>query len=311
MKSRPCKYAHDREQLVELLQAYRLATSVRVYPTIWRVFLLLTSRVWREEDDRIWQTESGHLTAFAMLWRRQPTSSYLVLDCFVHPDFATPELVDSVWQWGDERAQAIVAEQKMPLTLYANSYSAVAPSVGYLNQAGFVPVVTNPDEHNVYMAASLQAELPEPVLPSGYVIRPLRDVAELEAYQSLYGFAAVNPHHQQELMASDEYAYLVVVTDAGELAAYCECSVWRAEWQDNQPKIGWIDYIQTKPERQKQGLGRAILLAGLYQLHQWGAETAMLVTVSTNMPALHLYEKTGFKRVTVTEAPGYKKPLSN
>lgn len=141
-------------------------------------------------------------------------------------------------------------------------------------------------------------------------MRPLRGMDELEAYHSLYSFAAVNPQHQKELLESDEYEHLVVVDAQGSLAAYCECSICRAEWQDNGPRLGWIDYIQTRPEQRRQGLGRAALLAGLARLRQWGAGAAMLVTVSKNTLAVKLYDKAGFERVAVAEATSYEKHIT-
>ncbi|MFQ5615754.1 MAG: GNAT family N-acetyltransferase [Anaerolineales bacterium] len=71
------------------------------------------------------------------------------------------------------------------------------------------------------------------------------------------------PLHQKELLESDEYCHLVVVNSNGEFAAYCECSICRAEWQITNQRMGWIDYVETRPEQKRQGLGRAALLAGL------------------------------------------------
>jgi ribosomal protein S18 acetylase RimI-like enzyme len=72
---------------------------------------------------------------------------------------------------------------------------------------------------------------------------------------------------------------------------------------------GWIDYIGTRPDHLGQGLGRAVLLASLDQLHAWGAHTARLLTISTNMPAIALYRSTGFARAEVPEPPSYQKSI--
>ena len=100
-----------------------METSVAVYPTIWRVRLLLTSRVWDPEQDVcIWETGSGQMAAFAMLWRRRATSPYLALDRFIHPSFAYSELASDMLAWGSQRAEAIVAGQAIPLTVYAQDF---------------------------------------------------------------------------------------------------------------------------------------------------------------------------------------------
>jgi mycothiol synthase len=308
---RPCIYQSDQAQLINLLLAYRAVAGGCAYPTVWRVRLLLTSRVWEPaRDTHAWEDAAGRIVGFAMLWRRRAKSPYLVLDRFVYPDFASAELVAAMLQWGNQRAHSIATEQKTPLTLYAR---ALLPGIcpdSQLDSLGFTAIAPDPDECNVYFARSLQVDLPTPTLAPGYRIRPLRELDELEAYHSLYGLAAVNPEHQRELLASDEYEHLVVVDSKGSLAAYCECSICRAEWQGNEQHLGWIDYLETGPGQRRQGLGRAILLAGLARLREWGADTAMLVTISTNTLAVNLYEKTGFERVAVYEAPGHEKHIA-
>ncbi len=306
--SRPCIYHSDVDRIITMLLAYRAATSVRVYPTIWRVRLLLTSRVWEPlRDARVWEDTSGQIVGLAMLWRRQSTASYLVLDRFVHPQYVTCGLVADMVQWGSQRATAIVVEQKTPLMLFGRAFASSICSDDPLGRFGFTLVAPNPNEYNMYFVHSFQADVPTLVLPPEYTIRPLRDVKELKAYQDLYSFAAVNPQHQQELLASDEYSHLVVADPKGMFAAYCECSICRAEWQSSHERIGWIDYIETRSERRRQGLGEAILLAGLARLREWGADTAMLVTINTNTSAIHLYAKTGFERIDVSESPNYEK----
>lgn len=49
--SRPYIEERDREPVADLLLAYRAATRIDVYPTIWRFRLLLTSRVWEPGYD--------------------------------------------------------------------------------------------------------------------------------------------------------------------------------------------------------------------------------------------------------------------
>ena len=309
--SRFCDYQKDQKRLIDFWMDYRAALDVRMYPTIWRIRLLLTSRVWEQEKDtQIWENESGQIIGFAMLWRRQPTSSYIVLESFVHPIFTTDELLLTILQWGDHRANDIAEEQKISLTVYATGFSQHGSSANLLKQYGYVLLPPNPDEYNVYFAKPLQNEIPIPLLSAGYRIRHLQDLDDLESYQALYGFSKVNPLHQKELIESDEYCHLIVVNPDGKFVAYCECSVCHAEWERTNQRIGWIDYIETRPEQQKKGLGRVALAAGLMQLQEWGAETAMLITINTNIPAMNLYNKTGFDRVEILEYPSYQKQIA-
>jgi len=310
IKARSCDYGKDQQRLVDFLLAWRAASEVRLYPTIWRMRLLLSSRVWEPaKDARLWENASGAITGFAMLWRRQPTSPYLVLERFAHPSKANDELHLAMLQWGDQRARDIVAAQASPLTVYTSDYSRDILSAQLLERFGFTRMVPNPDEHNVYFIRSLEDKLQSPDLPPGFALRPLDERDGVEAYQSLYGFTQVNPQHQKELLASDEYCHLVVVNPQGDLVAYCECSVCRAEWHRTSQRIGWIDFVGTNPEHKNKGLGRAALLAGLARLKEWGADNAILITMNTNIPAASLYHKTGFEILEIAEYPGYEKKI--
>jgi len=310
LSSRSCIIEDDQERIVDLLLAYRNVTGVHVYQTAWRLRLLWTSRVGDlARDVRVWEDATGRAVGFAMLWRRRPDNAYLVLDRLVHPACVTDHLADALLEWGAQRAYAIATEQAVPLTLYAGAFDpAVCHDTG-LESQGFAPVPPDPHKYDAYFARSLQAALPVATLPAGYTIRHLHGIDEMEGYQALYDFTPVDPHHRQALLNSDTYSHLVAVGPDGSFAAYCECSVWRAEWQKSGQRIGWLDYMGTSPERRRRGLGQAILLAGLARLRAWGADTAMLVTVSTNVPAVRLYESVGFARVDVSEAPRYQKQV--
>jgi ribosomal protein S18 acetylase RimI-like enzyme len=305
-----CDYQKDQKKLMDFWLDYRAGSDVRIYPTIWRIRLLLTSRVWdQEKDTQILENVSGKIVGFAMLWRRHPTSPYVVLDSFIHPTYTTDELLLALLQWGNQRAHEIAEGQKISLTVYANGFSQHNFPANLLKQFGYVPLPPNPDEHNVYFAKPLQSEIPLPALPVGYKIHHLQSIYELESYQALYGFSKVNPLHQKELIESDEYFHLVVVNPSREFVAYCECSVCYAEWERTNKRIGWIDYIETRPEEQKKGLGRAILQAGLLQLQKLGADIAMLITTNTNISAISLYKKTGFEDAVIKEYPSYQKQI--
>ncbi len=306
-----CDYQNDKKRLEDFWLDYRAASDVRMYPTIWRIRLLLTSRVWeKEKDTQIWEDASGQIIGFVMLWRRQLRSSYIVLDSFVHPKFATREVVQAMLQWGDSRANEIAKRHEGEFPVYAAGFSQYDFSATLLKKYGYSIIPPNLDEHDVYFAKPLQNEILVPILPSGYEIRKLQDIDDLEAYQALYGFAKVNPHHQKELIESNEYSHFVVINSGGEFVAYCECSICRSEWERTNQRIGWIDYVETRPEQRKKGLGQAALSAGLLQLQEWGAETAMLITINTNIPAVTLYNRTGFESVGILEYPSYQKQIA-
>lgn len=306
----PSAYKRDREEVVDTLIAYRVATSVHVYPTAWRLKLLWSSRVWEPGlDTRIWRDERGRMLAFAMLWRRVRMSGYLVLERVVHPAFVSAGLVEDMLGWGLERARRIVARQVEPLLLFARPLAPAVYMEKDLQDYGFIPISHDPQAHNVYFTKSLQGDQPVPELPPGYQIRALDGEQDLENYGALYGFAVVSREHRRDLLASDEYNLLVVEADDKSLLAYCESSFCRAEWRASGKKIGWIDYIETNAEQRGRGLGKAVLLASLGRLRLSGADETLLVTVSNNAAAIQLYQSVGFERTEINEAASYQMVL--
>ena len=305
--SRSCDYQQDRERLLELLLIYRAATDIRLYPTIWRIQLLLTSRVWQpEKDTQIWKNKAGQIIGFVMLWRRKPDSDYIIFDGFIHPQYLNDKLPLLMFEWGNQRAKTIGMELRASVTVFANGFSD-ANFIDQIQQKfGYEPITQSPDQFNVYFSKELGKKISTYNMPEGCEIEYL-NTSNLEKYRSLHSFAQVNRQHQKEQLISDEYCHLVVVNKNDDFLAYCECSVCHAEWEITQKRIGWIDYIETKPEFQRKGYGQMALLAGLSKLAEWGADTAMLVTINTNLPAVGLYKKAGFKDENIVEPPRYKK----
>jgi GNAT superfamily N-acetyltransferase len=300
--ARSIDYAQDSEKINSLLLSWRLTQDLHQYPTIWRVRLLLTSRVWDPaQDAHLWENTQGQAAGLALLWRRYADAPYLVLEIFRHPDLASDALLEEMLTWGEQRAVQISTAQVFTFSLYASSATEPTGFEALLTQAGFKLVPINPEDHVLYMTRPLQSTIPPPRLPPGISLRPLTYADDLEAYQSISTFAKVNPGFLQEQLNSPEYKHLVIWDTSGAGLAYCECSVSKGEWQTGKPKIGWIDYMETLPDHQRKGLGMAALLAGLQQLKAWGVETAALATTSNNTAAVGLYEKAGF---TPYEAPG-------
>ncbi len=305
------EHGKDQESLTDFLLAYRAARDVRLYPTIWRVRLLLSSRVWQpEQDTRIWEDETGRIIGFVMLWSRQQKSPYIVLDGYVVPELATENLLLGMFGWGHARAKEISLQQQTSVTIFANGFSQDVLSDQIQNVFGYMPQQLNPEDHNVYYGKQLGEMVKVPVLQEGYAIQRLKDTRKLAAFQALQSFAQVHPEHQRELIESNEYSHFVVIDQDDEFVAYCECSINRAEWKLTETQIGWIDYVETHPDYKQKGFGRVALLAGLAQLQEWGADIAMLITINSNTPAINLYNKVGFERVSISEPQRYEKHIS-
>jgi ribosomal protein S18 acetylase RimI-like enzyme len=151
------------------------------------------------------------------------------------------------------------------------------------------------------MARPLLEPIAAPSLPTGFTIRPLAGEAEVAARVALHR-AAYRTHNmtvEEYLsdMQSSEYdptLDLVAVAEDGRLAAFCTCSISAAENKITERRVGYTDPIGTHPDFQRQGLARAILLAGMRLLRERGMATAVLGTKSQNSAMVKTAESVGF-----------------
>jgi ribosomal protein S18 acetylase RimI-like enzyme len=66
-------------------------------------------------------------------------------------------------------------------------------------------------------------------------------------------------------------------------------------WLDHANRIGEFEPVGTRPQFQRMGLGRAILLRGLAKMRERGMRTAIVGTNATNAAAIATYESVGFR----------------
>lgn len=297
MFDRPYARATDTERALDLLRAWRLTTRPDRYPTLYRLRLLLLSRLQApERDTRVWDAGDGDLAGCALLLHGRTDSPRFELAAIVHPHAPRPLFADEILPWALARGREIAQNRAAPITVEYEVDDHDAGMADLVAHHGFAPLPIQA----LYMARPLDTALPAPAAPPGFAVRALAGRDEIDAYLALYNEVSTPLSRAQRLALMDTPEYspaldLVAVDSGGAVAAFCECSIGRDEGERGGERVGWIDHLGTHSARRGQGLGQALTLAGLHRLRAAGAGTAVLATHSANRPAQRLYARLAFE----------------
>jgi ribosomal protein S18 acetylase RimI-like enzyme len=137
-------------------------------------------------------------------------------------------------------------------------------------------------------------DLPDPVVPAGYTIRQVRDLAEAADLAVVHAAAfgsTWTPEMYRGLMQSPGYAlereWVVVAVD-GAYAAFT------VTWRDRLNKTGLFEPVGTHPDHRRRGLGTAMLLTVLHAMADEGMEHGIVVSEGDNPGSNALYQRAGF-----------------
>lgn len=186
-----------------------------------------------------------------------------------------------------------------------------APSAHhFLIHHGFEPV-----GHNRFFAAAPELALPEPVWPTGYVVRTFAEVQDLallaevcnRCYHDMWGHAENTPGAVDEarlaegMRNSPEHynpaAIFMVFAPDGDLAGVCFGRVFGVE--NNDPLLGRpkkvVDSPGVAPEHRHLGLQRPLTLTTMHWLRtNAGPGTIQLWSYGDQAAAVTIYHELGF-----------------
>lgn len=161
----------------------------------------------------------------------------------------------------------------------------------FIRQHGF----RQTDVVSVGMKRPLAEAIPEPELPAGFSIRPIKGTEEAEAvaatHRAAFGTDYMTTENRLAIMGTSEYDSsldLMVIAPDDSIAAYCTCSV-------NPSGEGYTDPVATHPRFQRLGLAKAMLLKGMQLLKERGMESANLGTSGSNIAMQKTAESVGFR----------------
>jgi ribosomal protein S18 acetylase RimI-like enzyme len=233
----------------------------------------------------LWE-DNGAIVGFALL-ESQTTYSWQVL-----PEFRGSALDAEIARWAHNATLRWRRENSLLLTCSVEVFDDDGPRISLLESIGY-----RRTEYEFVAFKQTLRDIPTPVLPAGFAARALED-ADIES-RARCQFEAFAPGSRttaatwRALMGSSP-AYRreldsVVAAPDGTIVAAAMC------WLDERNRIGLFEPVATRPDYQRRGMGRALMLRGLRALGDHGMATAFVSTNATNTAARALYTSVGFK----------------
>lgn len=193
--------------------------------------------------------------------------------------------------WGEACIRKTLAENETG-SLDASCREDYSGRVSFLKRHGFKQT----DDTSIYMRRPLSEPIPDPILPPGFIIRPIKGKEEADAvastHRAAFGTEYMTTENRLAIMSTSEYdptLDLLAIAPNGDIAAYCSCSV------NERDKEGFTDPVATHPKYQRMGLSRALLLTGMKLLKERGMESAHLGTSGENIAMQKTAESVGFQ----------------
>lgn len=283
---RICRGEADFALIADLVR-YVPPSSRHLIDLPWR----LSSLALQSGDDAcLWEDEQGTLLGFAA-WQVY----WAALDFFIRPGNHQQALETVLFNWATQRFQELDRARGRPLPYWVEFRDDDAARRSLVEAHGFL---LDDDYCYIQMHHFLSLPLQEPVLPEGFLLRPLAGEQEVEAYVEVHraAFASTSmtiewrsrtlrtPHYHPELD-------LVAVAPDGTLAGFC------VGWLDQERQIGQVEPLGVHPRFQSMGLGRALLLESLRRFKAHGAQSVLVETEDNRSPARHTYESVGFSPI--------------
>ena len=229
-----------------------------------------------KENIFLWYTEGGVLAA--VLTPEDRGFAFLQ----IHPKFTNPELVEEMISVAEERLSKTGEDGRKKLWVYVDSQDQIQQEI--LGRRGFQRI-KQPGVKEYQHRRMLDDVLPEISTPPGYHIRPLGDGLELleRCYASGLGFHdddihiardnRDNPGWYQNIQNTPLYRRdldMIAFASDGSIASFATM------WFDDVSRTAYIEPVATVPAHQRKGIGKAVILTGLYRLKQMGCKVAFV-----------------------------------
>ncbi len=240
----------------------------------------------------LWEDANGQLVACALI--AQPGCS---LTFQIHPQAQGQGVETEILAWGLAQTQLIAQTRGTSRDLWCRCHEGEQERRSLLEAAGFLPIF----ERDLRLVHALAQPVSPVSLPAGFSLKLGVKQGEFDAYQELHQavFDGVSINmDEHESSAYQAELDLIAVGPTGQFGAFCLCELEHVTDRQGERLVGGVGVIGTRPELQRQGLGRALLLTGLSLLQARGATSAYLETSEPHVPAQRLFASVGFTHLS-------------
>ncbi|MGF1492146.1 MAG: GNAT family N-acetyltransferase [Microcoleaceae cyanobacterium] len=303
---RPYQSEADLIEIVDLANDCERADQLGYWLTVDQLERSLNAPEFDLKDDlRLWEDKSGQLIGYGRLGiRRMEDCVEGFIRLRVHPSVRGQGWESKILTWAEQRLQQVQADGQFNHSiLRVGAFATQGDRITLLQDWGFTAV-----RYFFEMERSLEEEIPQPQFPEGFVLRTVNSEEDGPAWVEMFNQTFIDHWNHRDLTL-ERYQYftkdpdhradldLIAVAADGTFAAFCEAGIDPHNNQQNGCQEGEIHGLGTRRGFRKQGLGRAMLLAGMHRLRAAGMETAVLGVDSENPSgALKLYESVGFQK---------------
>jgi ribosomal protein S18 acetylase RimI-like enzyme len=277
----------------DLLKQGRSQTNDWHYPHVGDLifwFFMVKCHLNSQEFIRLWHDNTGRLIAYAILGE-DPS-----FDCQVLPLWEGYGIEEQALVWAEHRIGELkkTDSQRWAGWLISGSHQDDMQRIAFLEAHGF----QRGEYAEVNMLCPLQAEIPEPVVRSGFLVRSFaveseltsRAAAQREVWHpwTVGNVSDADYAAFTHLPGYDPQLDVVAVAPGGVIAAYVN------GWIDLVNHVGDFGPVGALPAYRQLGLTKAILLECMRRMKNYGMDRVSVSTGLSNEPGLRLYRSVGF-----------------
>lgn len=292
----------DLEPLVELINAADAVDQTEWGTSLQELRERFASPTLKPEENVFVAQARGQVVGYTRLrLEKGDVESVFKTNGVVHPEWRRRGIGRRLLKRAHQRAQERLGEVTSEMVYF----DAGCESGEAGRMALFESFEMRPARYFLDMAYAPLEDIPEPQFPPGIAVRSWVRGQDDEAVWAVFNEAFAD--HWDFIPAPlEEWRHWVnlprfrpelnlLAVAREEIAGICLCDVNKEHIARIGRKEGWVDILGVRRPYRQQGLGRALLLAGLHVLKGAGMESASLgVDAESLTGATRLYESVGF-----------------